>query len=307
MIFLIQSPHSMKWVEANKQVLDESVWLEFSTNHYEYAKTFTAGPRLRRDHGERHPVEDFLFNYYPYPIALLEQWHPGYGTALQFSNPDFLPIHLRNRRYKIDDKLCYLDLVLMDEKERHRLRWICELLEATQRHIPNFACHGLHEWAMVYRGYEIRHEAIAPLRLSQREIDALISSRPITCTHFDAFRFFANPAKPLNRHSLSLDTRHENEQPACVHANMDLYKWAAKSMPWIGSDLLLETFRLASQLRDLDMRASPYDLSAWNIRPVKVETPEGRREYESEQRRLAALAVPLRTKLIRAIQNVLVH
>lgn len=297
----------MKLAEANKQVLNESEWLELSTNHYEWAKNFTAGPRLRRDYDEKHPVEDFLFNYYPYPIALLEQWHPGYGAALQFSDPERLPIHLRNRRYKIDGGLCYLDLALMDEKERHRLRWITELLEATQRHVPNFACHGLHEWAMVYRAEEIRHASIAPLRLSQTEIDALVSSRPITCTHFDAFRFFANPAKPLNRHSLSLDTRHENEQPACVHANMDLYKWAAKSMPWIESDLLLETFRLASQLRDLDMRASPYDLSAWNIRPVKIETPVGRREYETEQRRLAALAVPLRTKLIRAIQQVLDH
>jgi hypothetical protein len=157
---------------------------------------------------------------------------------------------------------------------------------------------------MVYRAEEIRHAAIAPLRLPQAEIDALVSSRPITCTHYDAFRFFANQAKPLNRHTLSLDTRHENEQPGCVHANMDLYKWAAKAMPWIGSDLLLETFLLASQLRDLDMRASPYDLSGWNVTPIKIENPEGRREYETEQRRLASLAGDLRTKLIDAIQEV---
>lgn len=86
---------------------------------------------------------------------------------------------------------------------------------------------------------------------------------------------------------------------------MDLYKWAAKSMPWIGSELLLEAFRLASQLRDLDMRASPYDLSAWNVAPIKIEHPEGRREYEAEQRRLASLARDLRQKLIRAIQRVI--
>jgi len=90
-----------------------------------------------------------------------------------------------------------------------------------------------------------------------------------------------------------------------VHANMDLYKWAAKSMPWIGAELLLEAFCLATELRDLDMRASPYDLSAWNVSPVKIETPEGRREYEAEQRRLADKAVFLRSKLISVIENIL--
>lgn len=294
----------MDVVTEKYQTLKEAEWRELAHTHFEIATAFTAGPRLRRDRDEKHPVEDFLFNYYPYPIALLEQWQPGYGTALQFSDPELLPIHLKNRRYQIDSDCCYLDLALMDEKERQRLQWIVELLEATQRHIPNFACHGLHEWAMVYRAEEIRHAAIAPLRLPQAEIDALVSSRPITCTHYDAFRFFANQAKPLNRYPLSLDSRHENEQPGCVHANMDLYKWAAKAMPWIGSELLLETFCLASQLRDLDMRASPYDLSAWNVIPIKIEHPEGRREYETEQRRLATLASGLRAKLIGSLQRV---
>ena len=85
---------------------------------------------------------------------------------------------------------------------------------------------------------------------------------------------------------------------------MDLYKWAAKSMPWIGSPLLLEAFRLASELRDLDMRASPYDLSAWGVVPVKIETPEGRREYELEQRRLALLAGDLRARLIGTLEGI---
>jgi hypothetical protein len=76
-------------------------------------------------------------------------------------------------------------------------------------------------------------------------------------------------------------------------------------MPWVGSDLLLETFRLAVRLRDLDMRASPYDLSAWGVVPVKIETPEGRREYENEQRKLAGEARGLRGKLIDSLGRVL--
>ncbi len=260
---------------------------------------------MRRDRGERHPVEDFLFEYYPYPFSLIEQWHPGHGKALRFSDSEALPVRFNSPKYRIDGDMCYLDKTALSEKQLERLRWIANLLRATRNHLPNFACHGLHEWAMVYRAEQIRHASIAPLRLPQDQIDALIDSRPVVCTHHDAFRFFANQARPLNRIQPSLDTRPENEQPGCVHANMDLYKWAAKSMPWIGSDLLLETFRLAIELRDLDMRASPYDLSEWNMIPVKIETPDGRREYENEQRRLAAKAAALRTKLIGRLECII--
>jgi hypothetical protein len=119
-------------------------------------------------------------------------------------------------------------------------------------------------------------------------------------------RLFAAEARPLNRLQPTLESRVALEQPGCVHANMDLYKWAAKSMPWVGSELLLDCFELAIRLRDLDMRASPYDLSAWGCEPVRIETAEGRRIYEAEQRRLAAEAVPIREKLISALERTLV-
>jgi hypothetical protein len=85
---------------------------------------------------------------------------------------------------------------------------------------------------------------------------------------------------------------------------MDLYKWAAKSMPWVGTPLLLDCFELALELRDLDMRASPYDLSAWGRDPICIETPEGRRIYESEQRRLAQLATGLRGRLLDGLRKI---
>jgi hypothetical protein len=49
------------------------------------------------------------------------------------------------------------------------------------------------------------------------------------------------------------------------------------------------------------MRASPYDLSAWGRVPVKIETAEGRREYEGEQRLLAEKSAMLRQRLIDAL------
>lgn len=290
---------------TTKTTLEWEEWQEICDSHLAEARVFTDGPRFRRDRGEEHPVEDFLFRYYPYPIALLELWQPGYGVSLRFNDITTLPTRFLGKRYRTDGGVCGLDLQSISEKERQRLTWILSLLTATQSHTPSFACHGLHEWAMVYRAEEIRHSSLAPLRLTQGEIDALVESRSIACTHHDAFRFFSKQALPLNRIRPTLDTRHENEQPGCVHANMDLYKWAAKSMPWIGSDLLLEIFRLAVRLRDLDMRASPYDLAAWGVVPVKIETADGRREYETEQRKLAEDARGLREKLIGSLVRVL--
>jgi hypothetical protein len=286
-------------------ILPAAVWQERAESHLAAARVHTAGVRRRRDHGEAHPVEDFLFTYYPYKISLLEQWHPGPGVGLELPGGIPLPPHLAGKRYRLENGICFLDPARMEEKERERLRWVLCMLEATQNRVPNFACHGLHEWAMVYRAAEIRHSSLAPLRLPQEQIESLVESRSITCSHHDAFRFFTKEARPLNRLQPDLDSRLENEQPGCVHANMDLYKWAAKSMPWIGSGLLLEIFRLANQLRDLDMRASPYDLSKWHVVPVKIETAEGRREYETEQRRLAVLAKALRARLIAKLEAVL--
>ena len=259
---------------------------------------------MRRDRGQPHPIVDFLFEYYPFPFSLLENWHPGVGLALEADSPA-LPPPFSERCYRLADGRIMADPEKLSGKERQRLVWMIELLEATSGRAGNFACHGLHEWAMVYRGKEVRHEKTLELRLPHAEIDALVESRPICCSHHDAFRFFAPEARPMNRLQPDLESRVLLEQPGCLHANMDLYKWAAKVMPWVGSDLLLDGFELAVELRELDMRASPYDLTDWGREPVRIETPEGRRVYETEQRRLAAKAEPLRNRLIEKLRMTL--
>ncbi|MGA0853404.1 MAG: 3-methyladenine DNA glycosylase [Luteolibacter sp.] len=288
--------------------LSAAEWQARASAHFERAKVHTGPARQRRDRGIPHPIADFLFDYYPYPFAFLEQWHPGIGTGIEWSHADAENPSLRHlceRWYRHENGVLIADASLMPEKEKQRLEWIVSLLEATRDRAPNFACHGLHEWAMVYGGQTIRHEKTLSLRLPQQEIDAFVSSRPICCSHHDAFRFFADEARPFNRLQPSLDTREKHEQPGCLHANMDLYKWAAKAMPWCGSDLLIDCFELAVRIRDLDMRASPYDLSAWGREAVCIETPEGRKEYENEQRALASEAQPLRERLIECIQRTL--
>ena len=160
---------------------------------------------------------------------------------------------------------------------------------------------------MVYQGKDVRHRETVPLRLPQAEVDALVESRPLACTHFDAYRFFTPDAKPLNRVQPTPETRDAMEQPGCIHANMDLYKWAYKSMPWIGSDLLWSSFELALDLRSLDMRASPYDLSSLGYAPVPVETPQGRAAYQREQKELADRAQAVRAALVRSLDVVLLR
>lgn len=291
---------------AKISLLSESDWVGRAARHRTRAECHTRPARQRRDRGAAHPIEDFLFLYYPYPLALLEKWHPGSGVALEISDRTRDPAAkvFSPRLYQRENGMVFLDHRRLTDQERERLAWTVSLLESTAERPPNFACHGLHEWAMIYRGTDIRHGRSAPLRLPQAEIDAVVESRSIVCSHHDAFRFFAKDARRFNRLNPDLHTRQLFEQPGCVHANMDLYKWAAKGMPWIGSELLLNCFELAIQLRDLDMRASPYDLSAWGKEPVRIETPDGREHYETEQRRLAALAAPLRARLIEALRKI---
>ena len=283
--------------------LEPSDWRELARTHRTFIESWTQPFRERRKIGKSHPIHDFLFVYYQYSPAKLEQWHPGIGYQLV----DAAQAELASgKEYTSDRGSFFCDPTRIDEKTLDRLKWTVQLLHETENRKPNYSCLGLHEWAMVYRGKDVRHEETTRLRLPQAEIDALIESRPLTCSHFDAFRFFAIEARPLNRVQPTLEDRIALEQPACIHANMDLYKWAFKSMPWIGSDLLRRCFELAMQAREVDMRASPYDLVEYGeYRPIKIETAEGRTEYEREQRKIAELAEPLRQELREKIETVI--
>jgi len=83
-----------------------------------------------------------------------------------------------------------------------------------------------------------------------------------------------------------------------LHAGMDLYKWAYKLIPAISSELLLDCFLLARAIREVDMRASPYDLRDLGYSPIEIETPSGKAEYVALQRGLADRAAPLRGRLL---------
>ena len=115
---------------------------------------------------------------------------------------------------------------------------------------------------MVYRleEDEVRH-AGWPLRLGAAGTDEVVEAHQIRCSHYDAFRFYTPPARSLNLLQPTRETQTALEQPGCLHAGMDLYKWAYKLAPHSPSSLVMDCFDLARDIRELDMRASPYDLS----------------------------------------------
>ena len=286
--------------ENSTPPLSAESWKEKARNHRAMVEEITVPMRTRKARREKHPVYDFLHTYYSLSLGRLERWHPGVGLILEDAeNDDF-----KERYYQRANGLIWAEVGLINESAQKRLRWILNLLKLTQARPPMLACHGLHEWAMVYSGADVRHRESVPLRLSQAEIDHLVSSRPICCTHFDAFRFFAPEAAPLNRLSPTLDSREEYEQPGCIHANMDLYKWAYKCSPWVSSELLRETLFFAIRAREIDMRASPYDLAKLDYPPICIETAEGRREYETLQHSLFKEGLIIRAKLIDALEKI---
>ncbi|MGI8522179.1 MAG: 3-methyladenine DNA glycosylase [Nocardioides sp.] len=230
----------------------------------------------RRARHELHPVHDFLFTYYSYRPAQLLAWHPGWPASGDLA-----------------------ELVRL----RPLVTSIRDLLAATATRPAHFGCFGLHEWAMVHQQAETRHPV--PLRLGAAGTDAVVESHRITCSHFDAFRFFTPSAAPLNTLRPGRDDRPAYEQPACLHATMDLYKHAFRLSPFVGSDLVADCFVLAWDVREVDMRAAPYDLAAWGLEPIRIETAEGKQEYAAHQRVFASLATPLRKQLIAACKRLL--
>jgi len=254
----------------------------------------------RRRRGVAHPVEDFLFDYYSQRPAALRRWHPGHGAALVDA-----PDHLLLRGY-VDEAGAATVSAAHVRSQRPLLQGLHALLVATEGRRPRWGCLGMHEWAMVYRRSQdsVRHGSW-PLRLGERGTDRVVESHRITCSHFDAFRFFTDEARPLNTLQPGREDRAAFEQPGCLHAGMDLYKHAFRLTPMVASELVADCFELARDIRVLDMRASPYDLSELGHPPVRVETPEGKQEYVSAQQRFAARGAPLRRRLVEECERLL--
>lgn len=289
---------------AQPRVLDADEWQVLEVTHNARVDTWTAGPLARRRRGEKHPVEDFLFTYYSHRPAQLRRWHPGAGVVLL---GEAARERLRWRFYTEVDAGPAGPGVAVDAdafvaQRGSSIDFVVHLLSATAARTAQLGCFGLHEWAMVYRlrPGEQRHEDW-PLRLGHAATDAVLESAPLRCSHFDAFRFFTPQATSRNALQPSRRTQPDLEQPGCLHATMDLYKYAYKLTPLVPSSVVAQCFELARDVRLLDMQASPYDLSGLDVEPVRIETSRGRAEYVRRQREFADRGQSLRAVLLDAL------
>lgn len=311
----------MSTLLTSREVLAQSVWRAHERAHQERADAFTAAHRARKQLGEKHPIEDFLWTYYSYAPAELRRWHPGAGVILAGAGD-----RANWRYYQVDSTGSFgsaadphratadisvdvtVDVTAFFAKRGRAVDYIETLLQATIDRTPNFGCFGLHEWAMVYglKPDEIRHTRL-PLRIGHQATDAVVESHPIACSHFDAYRFFTPAAIPFNRLAPTRENQPETEQSACLHAGMDVYKWATKLGPIVPGEVLLDAFELARDIRVVDMQASPYDVSGFfspsgsPLAPIAIETPEGKREYVHLQRGFSERGNALRLRVLEAI------
>ena len=287
--------------DPSREVLGEDVWHARCHLHQARVDEWVQPHLSRRNARQSHPVEDFLFTYYSHRPSALRRWHPGLGCILSgVESSSYLGLKgyvelssSTSREPGVTVSGEYVD------SQRPLLSSIDRLLTVTANRSAQLGCFGMHEWAMVYQADHdgVRHSSW-PLRLGATGTDEVVDTHRIACSHFDAFRFFTASARPLNTLQPSHDDRTTFEQPGCLHAGMDLYKHAFRLSPMICSDLVADCFELARDIRVLDMRASPYDLSALGYPPVKVETAKGKQEYAAAQRAFAVRGQPLRRRLI---------
>ncbi|RDH79062.1 3-methyladenine DNA glycosylase [Mycolicibacterium moriokaense] len=287
-----------------ESLLAHAEWTTRARAHRRRVDRFVA-PHLQRARvGEPHPVWDFLFRYYSLRPGQLRVWHPGFGVVLGGPDSAAARGYLGRPGYgrRADGVTVTADYL---RSRMPTVEFIAGLLRATHSRTPRMNCFGMHEWAMVYRAPNIRHRRV-PLRLGADATDAVVESMPLRCTHFDAFRFFTEPAAAMNIGAPSRREQTGWEQPGCVHANMDLYKWCYKLSPLVASELLFDCLLLAADARELDMRASPYDLRDYGFEPIPIETPAGRAAYVRAQQDIADRAAPLRASIADRCDELLV-
>ena len=286
---------------VRNNVLPRDEWQQHKATHEQIVQPWVAPRLARRSLGQSHPVDDFLFEYYPVSPNKLMTWHPGFGVALD-ANEEDLELFPESIYEFSDNHISIRDSWLAPRVQRVTATY--EFLKVTGQRPARTGCFGLHEWAMVLGPEEVRHSSWK-LRLSQDQIRATIDDVGLKCTHFDAFRFFTPTAVPLNPLQLKRDDQIAFDQPGCLHANMDLYKYAQKFAPVVGSSLVRDTFALAREIRTVDMQVAPYDLADLGVEPIRVETPEGRTEFAKHQLDFSQRAIALRQQLVVALESLI--
>ena len=213
----------------------------------------------RRRDGAKHPVHDFLFTYYSFSPAQLLAW--AAGLAARAGRREQLGAAAPAGHAAIRGAPA---APTASAAGAHRLLRAARVGDgAPHRRDPP------------RRGRSVSARP-APTRSSSRTGSPARTSTPSASSR--------RRPRPLNALQPGRDDRAAYEQPACLHAKMDLYKHAFRLCAAGASDLVADCFELARDIRVVDMRASPYDFADLGFAPIRDRDAQGKQEYAAPAR-----------------------
>ena len=77
-----ESPAPDISAERTFRIMNANTWRTYAREHERRAGRFADPFVRRREQGQAHPVEDFLFTYYTLKPGQFKRWHPGAGVVL---------------------------------------------------------------------------------------------------------------------------------------------------------------------------------------------------------------------------------
>ena len=273
---------------------------------------------------DANPVYNFLSQYYNVRgtkgIRRLARWSPGLDVLLEGATQQDIVSGGVSSRACNTSMLTKKGLALCPEGATYKSRdfvassepaayiWNHSLLCRTQQNPIVLNCFGMHEWAMVYQpdhrpAFSAKYQSALRFRLSQADVNSVVESNELRCSHLDALRMFSPAAQQLpnqfgNIGSKTRESQTSIEQAACVHSSLDLFRFAWKLSPFCSSGIVMDCLEMALKARRVDVAAGPYDCLEYGIDPILVETEQGKREYRNRQIQLMKEGKTVRDALI---------
>ena len=207
------------------EVLAEEVWRARRTAHERRVDELDhAAPRTAAARREA-PVEDFLFDYYSYRPGQLRRWHPGAGVTLSGESAHE---YLRQPGYVETPDGITLDVDAFLARRGDTVRWVHDLLRRTAERPATSAVSACTSgrWSKAASRRRTAQRLATTSHAREAGRDRRGARRPVQPLRRVPFLHRAGAAANVLRPAR--ETQHELEQGGCLHANMDLYKWAYK-------------------------------------------------------------------------------
>lgn len=129
--------------------LAASSWRPAAEAHERRVLSLLGGSLL---HDPRHPIFNFLFEYYSFDRKLLLRWSPGPGVGLEGTG-HHEPRVWQGRGWRSlpfdGTRLGFIDPSLAKSSVRSPMRRMVSVLRKSEGRAPHLNCYGLHEWAML--------------------------------------------------------------------------------------------------------------------------------------------------------------